>query len=271
MNIIGIDTGASYTRLWDGRHTVRTVATSHHYAQYLQLLTTQLKEYQPLQTLVIGLPAVIENSRVVKAPNLNADWQDQNIKADVRELLQMRGDIFILQDTEVAGYAVLAKELDDFDPTMMITLSTGVGGALIQRSGVLPLEVGHMPLDLSGQHRLCGCGQYGCVEADLSGTAIAKRQGMRAEAVEDGGFWKVYGEELGQFFLVLATLFKLKQILLFGGVSRSYHLFLPHAKRYIAARLKNQPVPEIRLSKLGQEAGVYGAYYYAVQCTEAVS
>ena len=61
-----------------------------------------------------------------------------------------------------------------------ITVSTGVGGGIIDRgrlllgSGGLAGEVGHMIIDPRPDAPVCQCGNRGCLEALASGTAIAK-------------------------------------------------------------------------------------------------
>jgi glucokinase len=263
MNSIGIDTGASFTRIWDGERDVLKLQTPNEYAHYLQLLNRTLKRYDPIQTLVIALPGVIEKQQIVKAPNLGSSWRGKNIEADLCKLLGVRDKILILQDTEAAGYAIQGQELNSQEPTMLITLSTGVGGALVTRDFILPLEVGHIALNLSGGNMKCSCGDYGCVEADISGTAITKRTGMRAESLKDQSFWTNYGNELGRFLLLLSKLFKLKQIILMGGVSQRHSLFLEITQLYLSSTLF--PTPKLRISPLGDNAGVYGAYRLATQ------
>lgn len=263
MKSIGIDTGASFTRFWDGKHKVLKLRTPRTYNQYLHLLYNKLKVYGTINNLVVALPALIEQQQIVKGVNLGSDWERKDIKADIRSLLLVTGEILILQDTEAAGYAVQKQELDDLEPTLLITLSTGVGGALVTRNSVLPLEIGHMPLNLNGNNDECECGQHGCVEVGLSGTGIYKRLGIYAESLEDNNFWSNYGAELGQLFLALSSLFKLRQIVLIGGVSQRYPLFLKQTKAYLASNLKLVPIPTIRISQLGDSAGVYGAYWRA--------
>ena len=66
-----------------------------------------------------------------------------------------------------------------------ITVSTGVGGGIITDGKLYggargsAGEIGHTVIDPSGP--VCGCGNYGCLEALASGTAIATR-GAEAEA-----------------------------------------------------------------------------------------
>lgn len=66
-----------------------------------------------------------------------------------------------------------------FKDVLMITLGTGVGGAiildgkLIRGSHFSAAEIGHTILYPDGKR--CNCGQNGCVEQYISGTAIYKR------------------------------------------------------------------------------------------------
>ena len=60
-----------------------------------------------------------------------------------------------------------------------VTIGTGIGGGLIldgklyHGSSDVAGEIGHTTIDQTG--RRCGCGNYGCLEAYASGTAIAER------------------------------------------------------------------------------------------------
>ncbi|MDQ2903467.1 MAG: ROK family protein [Ktedonobacteraceae bacterium] len=265
MTNIGIDSGATFTRVWDGQQAVHKAQTQRRYNAYLHFLAETLKVYEPIQTLALALPALFEHGRVTVAPNLDEDWVGKDIEAAIRQVLHITGEVLIRQDTEVAGYGIQEHELAGLDPTLLVTLSSGVGGALVTQSSVSSLEVGHMVLNLSGEHRLCECGQYGCVEADLSGTGIYRHLGTRAEYLEDADFWSEYGNELGQFFLVVTALFKLRQIILIGGISQRAPLFLEQTRRHLATTLKYVPMPTIHLSRLGDNAGVYGAYRLAAQ------
>ena len=60
-----------------------------------------------------------------------------------------------------------------------ITISTGIGGGVIERGKMLlganglAAEIGHMCIDASQSAIECQCGARGCLEAMASGTAIA--------------------------------------------------------------------------------------------------
>ncbi len=60
-----------------------------------------------------------------------------------------------------------------------VTIGTGIGGGIVIDGEVYhgaagcAGEIGHTTIDIDG--RLCGCGNYGCLEAYASGSAIARR------------------------------------------------------------------------------------------------
>jgi glucokinase len=68
-----------------------------------------------------------------------------------------------------------------------LTIGTGIGGGIVLNGEIyhgtsdIAGEFGHMTIDSTG--RLCKCGNYGCLEAYASGTAIAARA---LEGIEAG-------------------------------------------------------------------------------------
>lgn len=68
----------------------------------------------------------------------------------------------------------------DASSLVYVTVSTGIGGGVIDRgrlllgSGGLAAEVGHMVIDRRPDARECQCGNRGCLEALASGTSIAR-------------------------------------------------------------------------------------------------
>ena len=91
---------------------------------------------------------------------------------------------------------------------LCLTLGTGVGGGLVwagqpfRGARGLACEMGHICLDPGG--RQCGCGARGCLEAYVSGDAIAARA---AEVIGPvgGGFGGTEGEEAGGGPIVLTA------------------------------------------------------------------
>jgi len=73
---------------------------------------------------------------------------------------------------------------DTRDPMLYVTVSTGVGSAIIINNALvrgahsLAGELGHLPI---GHDNLCNCGQRGCLERAVSGYWIERDHGQDAE------------------------------------------------------------------------------------------
>jgi glucokinase len=86
-----------------------------------------------------------------------------------------------------------------YDYVLYMTMSTGIGGGIVANGEIYhgandsAGEVGHQILLPDGP--LCGCGQYGCLEALCSGPAIARRA---QEAITDQPHTKILAHADGQ-------------------------------------------------------------------------
>ena len=75
----------------------------------------------------------------------------------------------------------------DIDNMAMMTLGTGIGGAIVLNGKIfygmngMAGEFGHVTVEPNGV--LCGCGNHGCAERYASATAIVR---MAREAAESG-------------------------------------------------------------------------------------
>jgi glucokinase len=174
-----------------------------------------------------------------------------------------------------------------------ITVSTGIGGGIIIDGRLYggargsAGEVGHTVIDPAGP--LCGCGNYGCLEALASGTAIA-RQGEAVEArgespgltaaKERGGrltaalvaeaalagdlaateIYSEAGRFIGVVLANLVNVFSPELILLGGGVTTSSKLWLPQAEHTMRTLALSEPLRHVRLglAELGDNVGVMG-------------
>jgi len=260
-SVLAIDTGGTGTRLWHGDGAVRRISTIRCYGDYLAMVKNAVRE-TGAETVVIGIAAIVDKHRiVVNAVNLGPEWSGKNLAADILADSPSLKRAAVLQDTEAAGYKA-QTQLADNTEAMLITLSTGVGGAWVNNQFVKPLELGHLPLNLSGKDSLCGCGQLGCSEADLCGAAIKQLHGKAAEDIDDPEFWSDYGYKIGRFFMALTSLFKLKKLVLIGGISSRYELFRQTCGEYLQKHLKYVPLPEITIMDEPDNVGAYGAYIY---------
>jgi len=126
----------------------------------------------------LGAPGTVDRDHglVLDAPNL--DWHNFPL---AERMTAMTGlPVKIDNDANCATYGEWWLGAARGGRNVIgITIGTGVGGGIIidrqvyHGSTDAAGEIGHITIDLNG--RRCGCGNYGCLEAYASGTAIALR------------------------------------------------------------------------------------------------
>lgn len=135
----------------------------------------------------IGVPGIIdvEAGMMRKSANLPG-WSEYPVRDEIERRLGAR--VFLDNDANVA--ALGEKWLGagrDVDNMAMLTLGTGIGGAIILNGKIfygmsgMAGEFGHVTIEPNGV--LCGCGNHGCAERYASATAVVR---MAREAIESG-------------------------------------------------------------------------------------
>jgi fructokinase len=157
-----------------------------------------------------------------------------------------------------------------------ITLGTGVGGGFVTQGKILngahgaALEVGHISLNPQGP--LCYCGQRGCAETYLSGTALSKlppfhdsrKLFSEQSHPEAQTIFSDYRKHMVHFLSILNNLFNPHYIVFGGGLSLQPSLFLGlKAELEKNIFLPAQFCPEIYTQQLGDSAAIFGAMAYA--------
>ena len=201
-------------------------------------------DYEDALSIGIGTPGFIdsENGIVTFAGNIEG-WTGLNLKKAVEEFVDM--PVFVEND---ANIALLAEKwigsAKDYKDIVMITLGTGVGGAVYnEKAGLLSgshfqgAELGHIILHPDGDY--CTCGQHGCVEAYCAGTAISKNYEKITGEVLSGeeilnkisvdlAAKKVlqgYQSNLAYFLSSLRNIFDPEVIVIGGGVIHSKEIW----------------------------------------------
>ncbi len=175
-----------------------------------------------------------------------------------------------------------------------IALGTGIGGGIVVNGRIyrgdtgMAGEVGHLVIDYRG--RKCLCGSRGCMEAYASINGIVnslrefpydlpgeirelletgpwgKLPGILKERIERGEkhwqkIWNIFADALGAGMGSLINIFNPEKIIISGGLSYYSSLFLARAIETARHYSFKQPaaVCEITVSKLKENAGIYGA------------
>jgi len=146
-----------------------------------------------------------------------------------------------------------------------MVVSTGVGGGIVLDGRLLDGldgnagHIGHITVDPDGH--LCGCGARGCLEAEASGTGIARSTGRPAQAA-DAAVIERTGTMVGRAVASVANLLDLKLAVVAGSVALGFGApFFAAAQREIdaRARLDFSAGTSIRPAGLGDQAPLIGA------------
>ncbi|MES2179602.1 MAG: ROK family protein [Gemmatimonadota bacterium] len=126
----------------------------------------------------IGAPGPLDRERgiVLVAPNLG--WKDFPLRDRIQDRLNLPATLD--NDANCATFGEWWQGAARGGRNVVgLTIGTGIGGGLIldgalyHGSSDMAGEIGHTTIDLNGRH--CKCGNYGCLEAYASASAIATR------------------------------------------------------------------------------------------------
>ncbi|MGL5574971.1 MAG: ROK family protein [Sarcina sp.] len=242
----------------------------------------------------IGSPGVLdlENGEILASPNL--PFANFKIVSELKKSFDI--DFYLDNDANVATIGEYVLGAGKGKKNMVfVTVSTGVGGGAIVNGELYrgstsnALEVGHMTVDTSGP--ICGCGNYGCLEALSSGTAIAKKanQALLSKVetslrnYEKVTSYEVFVEAkngdsvakeiidgalnyLGIGVANIITMFDPSMVVIGGGVSNAGEEIFEKVREVVKRR--NFKVMsdncEVVHAKLGTDAGVLGAVSLAL-------
>lgn len=161
-----------------------------------------------------------------------------------------------------------------FNNFILLTLGTGVGGAIILDG---KLFVGHQGaagelglITLNPDGPPCNSGNQGSLEQYVSVTAIRRCTGLepaqlgamaKAGDPEALTFWRSYGKDLGAGLTSLIYVLTPEAIAIGGGICASAEFFFPAALEEIKRRVLPSSRTGLQLlcAELGNQAGMVGA------------
>lgn len=167
-----------------------------------------------------------------------------------------------------------------FHDLIVLTLGTGVGGAIIfngelfvGRTGAAG-ELGLITLDPEGPP--CNSGNHGSLEQHCSVQAVRREMGcepgkLAAQALMGDeraiAYWREYGQYLGIGLASLLYVLTPEAVILSGGISAGADLFLPSTWAEIEQRVlpSSREGLQILVAELGNQAGMTGAARLALQ------
>lgn len=257
----------------------------------------ELRQGRDIEAVGIGAAGFVDAERatVVFAPNLA--WRNEPLRERVEDLVGLPVRVENDANGAAWGEAQFGAG-QGAESVVVVTVGTGIGGGIITNgrllrgSGGMAGEIGHLRLVPGGY--LCGCGQRGCWEQYASGSALVREarefarttpeRAMRllelagghvdgltghqvTIAAEEGdaaalGCFANLGEHLGEGMASLSAVLDPEVFVLAGGVSEAGKLLLRPTKdsfqRNLSPRSFRRTTPKVRLSTLGNEAGIIG-------------
>ena len=249
----------------------------------------------------IGLaaPGFVSADRATVSFTPNLPWRDHDLRVAVATALRTDVPIVVENDANAAGWAEfqfgVARDVDDM---VTLTLGTGLGGAIVS-GGILlrgrwgvAAEIGHMRVVPDGHY--CGCGQMGCWEQYVSGSALVRDAQAVAQTRPDraariielaGGKWRKIsghhvtsaaqeGDELavellatigrwvGEGAASVAALLDPELFVVGGGLSAAGELVMAPARAAFSAHLSaggHHPEALFAVASMGNDAGIVGA------------
>ncbi|HEY0831062.1 MAG TPA: ROK family protein [Candidatus Dormibacteraeota bacterium] len=283
----GIDLGGTQVRVAlarsDGR-LIASVKTKTHTLPTPQAMVDwaaaeidRHRGREKVRSITIAAPGPIDLKRGVLVNPPNLPWKNVPLVALMSRATGAK--VNLANDADMAGLGEFHHGAGRGSRNMVyITWSTGVGGGLIV-DGKLHRgahgtagEIGHMIIDPNGP--LDNCGQHGCLEAFVSGTALARETGrsaaeLFAAAARGDRHARTVVERaahyMGLALISLTNVIDPEIFVIGGGVSKSWALIQPTMLETLRSSPFIKPArrPRLRRSRLGDRAGQVGAVEWA--------
>lgn len=267
--------------LYRAEHDTGKGVESKEVLRRIALVINKLLKIDPeIVAIGLGSPGFInvDEGKVLSVGGNIENWAGTNIKEELSQVFP-KHEIFVGNDANVAGICEgWIGAGGRFDSFIMLTLGTGLGGAIYTKNQGIwyghnyqGAELGHAILYPNG--RKCGCGQNGCVEQYISGTAIEKlyyeatgisKKGREIFEVYDSDMISKeiidnFADNLGIYLSSLKNIFDPQGIIIGGGVINSkiywWDRMIDSYNKYVNDSSGMAIVPAIYLN----DAGMIGA------------
>ena len=292
--VIGVDLGG--TKLLVGaidgnlnvHHRAHRSARGGGTAEVLETIVEAVREAGDaaggdVDAVGFGIPSLIDQERGLAVTTVHLPIRD----VPFRDLMAERLGLPVFVDNDATA-AMLAEwrfgAAIDCTDALLLTIGTGIGGGMVVNGALgrgaqgAAAEFGHMTIDIDGP--LCPCGAHGCLEAFVSGTALAREAralgldltaAQVAELAHDGHavartLVTEMGTRLGAGIGNLVNAFNPQVVVVGGGVLALGDLLLGPAREEAARRAlpPSRDLVQIVPTRFGAESGMVGAAVMAM-------
>lgn len=290
---IGIDLGGSHVAIGvvDGRGKILeqfekdfTVKEKENVlpvaVRFIVDTLRELKQKYDLLEFGLGMAGAISDGVILRSVNLGVENYD--IKTELESKTGL--SVHIKNDAKCAALAEYRYgDIKQFNNIVFLTLGTGIGGAIIYQGTLMHsdctegYELGHMIIKAGGL--TCRCGKKGCFETygsilafknkvierlnlshDIPGPELRERMDVSMDKIQD-----IIEEYIGDLAIGLSNLINIFEpdcIVIGGGFARYDYMLLDILKEKILNSnllFNKRDDIEIRVAKLGNDAGIIGA------------
>jgi predicted NBD/HSP70 family sugar kinase len=225
----------------------------------------------------ISVPGLVRrNDGLIRlAPNL--DWYDVSFGSIVLAALGLEVPVTLANDADLGALAEHERGAGvGIDDLIFVSGNVGVGGGVItggrrlEGSGGYAGEIGHLQVNPGGH--LCHCGNRGCWETEVGGSAIAKAircpqdQIPQLDEVLDAydvppRELRAIGSAIGNGLATIVNAFNPELVVLGGYFSSLYNLVRVEIDAGLAERALPAAFESVRLTRpgLGSDSVLLGA------------
>ena len=243
----------------------------------------------------LAIPCPVPEDEVIRL-QANVEINAPGLKDALARLCPAAAIKFVNDANAAAMGEIWAGAAQGRRNCVFVTIGTGVGGGIVVDGHVVAGvrgaggEIGHMCMN-PDETRVCGCGGRGHLEQYASATGIVasyrdecaargtapvelagpsdSRAVFAAAAAGDEAAWAAIDtmcDYLGHALALISTVLDPEAFVLGGGTSNSSDLFMDRLeasfRRYALAMAADTP---IEIASLGNDAGIFGAAYVALQ------
>ncbi len=266
MSYLAIDIGGTKTLLaiFSGDGQIKEslkFETPALYETFLEELATNVAKLstQEFKGSVVAVPGKINRETALGIAFGNLAWQNVPIQSDLRQILKC--GVVLENDANLAGLSE-ARMLPQYKRVIFITISTGIGGVVIQNGdierGTRDAEIGHILLEHEGKLMEW--------EDFASGSAIVNRFGKQASEIplDDIDAWHTIAHNIAVGLIDVIAMLTPDVVIVGGGVGSHFDKFgnklIEELKKYETPLVT---IPPILKAKHPEEAVVYGCFELA--------
>lgn len=208
----------------------------------------------------VAVPGKLNRSEGVALAFGNLDWTDVPIGPDIEKIIKT--PVIIENDAKLAALSEAILVKDEFNKTLYVTISTGIGVGFVVNGRLDPnlidMEAGQMLLEHNGE--LKDWEDFG------SGRAFSEKFGKRVSEVapDDNEAWYWFARNIAIGLVDLIATLTPDVIILGGGAGAHLDKFQDRLENQL--KIYENPmftIPPIRKAQRAEEAVIYGCFEHA--------